>query len=613
MLAPVGQCPKYGRSSYRTRCGTGPGFEVELNRLHPMSLMLRQDLRTQRTRGHDEHHEKGKQARANNLQHRSRHMEKERLSANEDCHASLGIDDLSAFRLLTNSVFLPVNEAPGRVMSNDNLYAVFSERFVETDTFIRSPDGSDLYSYADLDHYSAVYADRLKVLGAVPGDRIMVQMEKSSSCLFLYFACLRGGFVYLPLNTAYQPEELAYFAENAEPAVVVTSPLQKPVFEGFAQCPVETLDPEGHGSFSDQLPDSATGEIVSRSYDDLAAILYTSGTTGKPKGAMLSHGNLTSNAKTLHALWGFVPGDVLLHALPIFHVHGLFVATNVAVFNGSTLLFFNKFDAASVVNALPTASVYMGVPTNYTRMLSEPSLDRSSCANMRLFISGSAPLLTQTFRDFETRTDHTILERYGMTETGMNTSNPLVGVRKPGTVGPPLPGVDIRIVDDSNQTVTDGETGNLLVTGPNVFSGYWRMPEKNLQEFSDGYFRTGDLASRDEDGYISIVGRSKDLIITGGLNVYPKEVESVIDRMEGVNESAVIGVPHADFGEAVTAVVVLDDGSSISENDVVAHLKSTLANFKVAKQVHFVNELPRNAMGKVQKNLLRDEHDTGVR
>ena len=495
----------------------------------------------------------------------------------------------------------------------DNLYTVFAERFVPTDPFIRSPDGSDLHSYADLEHYSSLYADRLERLGAVPGDRVMVQVEKSPFCLFLYFACLRGGFVYLPLNTAYQPEELAYFAENAEPAVVVASPEQQPVFKDFARCPVESLDANGQGSFTEELPDSASQSIVPRSHDDLAAILYTSGTTGKPKGAMLSHGNLASNARTLHELWGFVPGDVLLHSLPVFHVHGLFIATNVAVYNGSPLLFFKKFEARSVIEALPSATVYMGVPTNYTRMLAEEALNTEQCTNMRLFISGSAPLLTQTFREFEVRTGHTILERYGMTETGMNTSNPLVGERKPGTVGPALPNVDVRIVDDNNKPVEEGETGSLLVTGPNVFSGYWRMPDKNLEEFTDGFFRTGDLANRDEDGYISIVGRSKDLVITGGLNVYPKEVESAIDRIAGVNESAVIGIPHRDFGEAVTAVVVLDEDASVTEDDVITHLKSTLANFKVAKRVYFVDELPRNTMGKVQKNVLREEYDSGAR
>jgi malonyl-CoA/methylmalonyl-CoA synthetase len=490
---------------------------------------------------------------------------------------------------------------------NHNLYHLFQERFCNTDCFIRDSDGRDVYSYGDLDQFSAAYAARLSSLGATPGDRIIVQAEKSAECLFIYFACLRAGLVYLPLNTAYQPEELSYFVGNAEPALIICSPEQQSVFEKFAPCPIKTLDRDGRGTVSADL-EMLPFNTVERSPDDLAAILYTSGTTGKPKGAMLSHGNLTANVATLHKTWGWVDGDVLLHALPIFHVHGLFVATHLAVYNSSPMIFLNSFNAEQAIGLLPLSTVYMGVPTNYTRLLANPTLNADACANMRLFISGSAPLLVQTFNEFQTRTGHTILERYGMTETGMNTSNPLTGPRKPGTVGPPLLGTSIKVIDDNGDSVAAGETGNLLVAGPNVFSGYWRMPEKNAEEFVDGYFRTGDLAFVDPEGYVSIVGRSKDLIITGGLNVYPKEIESVIDKIPGVLESAVIGLEDPDFGEAVTAIVVKElESAEIDEVAIVQHLKQTLANFKVAKSVYFVDELPRNAMGKVQKNKLRED------
>jgi malonyl-CoA/methylmalonyl-CoA synthetase len=443
-------------------------------------------------------------------------------------------------------------------------------------------------------------------MGINPGDRVIVQVEKSATNLMVYFACLRAGFIYVPLNTAYQQHEIDHFVADADPALVICDPSNEHLYRESGRCPVLTLDGDGQGLGSAPVPNAY--DIVVTSSDDVAVILYTSGTTGKPKGAMITHGNLTANGLCLLETWCWQPGDVLLHALPVFHIHGLFVATHLAVLNNSPMLFLPKFDPARVIEAMPKATVYMGVPTNYTRLLANPSFTAETCRNMRLFTSGSAPLREQTFEEFRARTGHTIVERYGMTETGMNTSNPVAGLRKPGTVGPPLPGVATRIVDASGNEVPAGTTGDLLVRGANVFKGYWRNPVKTAEEFdADGFFRTGDLALVDEDGYISIVGRNKDLIITGGLNVYPKEIESVIDQIPGVIESAVIGLPDADFGEAVTAVVVPDDNALLDETAIITHLKATLANFKVAKHVFFVAELPRNTMGKVQKNLLRDQ------
>jgi len=492
-------------------------------------------------------------------------------------------------------------------MSKGNVYGLFQHRFEHGGTFIRTPDGRDRYSYRDLDEASAAYAAMFTSLGLEKGDRVMVQVEKSAECLFIYFACLRGGFVYLPLNTAYLKHEIEYFVDDAEPRLIVCDPDKVPLFRALAGCEIRTLDRDGQGSVSDALQASRFDPVPCAD-DDTAVILYTSGTTGRPKGAMITHGNLAANALALHEAWGWIDGDVMLHALPIFHIHGLFVATNLAVLNASPILFLPRFEPDEVIRLLPQSSVYMGVPTNYTRLLGRPALDKDACSHMRLFTSGSAPLLVQTFTEFRERTGHTIVERYVMTETGMNTSNPLDGPRKPGTVGPPLTGVSVKIVDDSGDGVPVGETGNLCIKGRNVFKGYWRLPEKTAEEFdAEGYFRTGDLAQLDQDGYVSIVGRSKDMIITGGLNVYPKEVETVIDAMHEVEESAVIGVPDADFGEAVTAIVVRKPAAAISEQAVIEHLKSNLANFKVAKRVHFVGELPRNTMGKVQKNILREQ------
>ncbi len=497
-----------------------------------------------------------------------------------------------------------------------NFYALLAERFHPHAgaVALETPDGGH-YSFAALDREAARYASLYRTLGLVPGERVAVQTDKSPQALFAYLGCLRAGLIYLPLNTAYRDLEIAYFLENAEPKLVVCAPAQRDAMARLAAgrgvATVHTLDAEGRGSLADAAasrPD--TFDTVAVNADDIAVILYTSGTTGKPKGAMITHANLASNGLALQKAWGFSSSDVLLHALPIFHIHGLFVAAHVALLSACKMIFLPKFDVAAVLKALPRATVFMGVPTYYTRLLAEPAFGKEACRSMRLFTCGSAPLLPQTFHEFEQRTGHSILERYGMTETGMNTSNPLVGERRPGTVGPALPGVTIRIADDRDRDVAAGEVGQLLVKGGNVFKGYWRMPEKTAEEFTDdGFFRTGDLARRDGDGYVAIVGRAKDLIISGGFNIYPKEIEGYLDKLDGVLESAVIGLPHPDFGEAVVAVIVQKPGSTgLSEAGVIAALKNQIAGFKAPKRVFFLAELPRNTMGKVQKNLLRDRY-----
>jgi malonyl-CoA/methylmalonyl-CoA synthetase len=493
-----------------------------------------------------------------------------------------------------------------------NLYALFRAAAPSpTQPFLRTPAGRTL-TYADVEAGSARFARALVGLGVKPGDRVAVQVEKSPETVLLYLACLRAGAVYLPLNSAYTLVELAYFIGDAEPALVVCDPRMR---EGFAtiagRAALETLDGEGAGSLSDRAAGEPTVfEDVACAESDLAAILYTSGTTGRSKGAMLTHGNLAANARTLAAAWRFTGEDVLLHALPIFHIHGLFVAINVTLVAGASLIYLPRFDAQSVLDGLREASVMMGVPTFYVRLLQDPRLDNALVSNVRLFVSGSAPLLAETHRQWAERTGHAILERYGMTETGMNTSNPYDGERVAGTVGPPLPGVSIRITDpDTGRALADGEIGMIEVRGPNVFKGYWRMPEKTAAEFrADGYFITGDLGLIDARGYVQIVGRGKDLIISGGFNVYPKEIESEIDALAGVEESAVIGLPHPDFGEAVTAVVTLEPGARLDEGGVLAALSERLAGFKRPKRVLFVTALPRNTMGKVQKAVLRDAH-----
>ncbi len=484
------------------------------------------------------------------------------------------------------------------------------------------PDTDRFYTWRDLDRASARIANLLASLDLPPASRIAVQVEKSVEALLLYLGVLRAGHVFLPLNTAYQAAEIEYFIGNAEPAVVVCSGrnftwVSRLAFQAGTSH-VFTLDDDRTGTLLDRAAFHAdTQEPVARGADDLAAILYTSGTTGRSKGAMLSHGNLLSNAEVLKAYWGWrAPdeqgGDVLIHALPIFHVHGLFVASHGALLSGSRMIWFSKFDPKAVLARLPEATVFMGVPTLYVRLLAEPGLNREACRNMRLFISGSAPLLIETFNDWRARTGHTILERYGMSETVMLTSNPYRpedGERRGGTVGFPLPGVGLRVRDEHGQPLPTGEIGGIEVRGPSVLSGYWRMPEKTREEFTaDGWFKTGDVGKVDADGYVTIVGRSKDLIITGGYNVYPAEVEGYLNELPGVAESAVIGAPHPDFGEGVIAVVVPRPGATLDAAALIGALKSRIAGFKVPKHVFIVDALPRNTMGKVQKNLLREQH-----
>ena len=492
---------------------------------------------------------------------------------------------------------------------NANLYALLRAHFPESNEqpCLLIPDGRVVH-YDELDATSARIAHGLAAAGCRRGDRVAVQVDKCWEALALYLACLRAGFVFLPLNTGYQKSELSYLFGDAEPSVIVCPPDSiERVAPLRPEATVLTLA-SGEGTLLDRADGQPTDfDTVTSQPDDLAAILYTSGTTGRPKGAMLSHRNLGSNASTLVGCWGMTRGDVLLHALPIYHVHGLFVACHCALLAGARVLWLAKFDAGEVRALLPRATVMMGVPTFYTRLLALPTFGAEDCRTMRLFISGSAPLLPETFDSFRQRTGHTILERYGMTETGMNTSNPLDGERVGGTVGPALPGVSVRVVDADGRPLATGEIGGIEVKGHNVFAGYWRMPDKTREEFTgDGYFRTGDVGELLQNGYLRIVGRAKDLIISGGLNVYPKEIEEKIDALSGVVESAVIGVPDADFGEAVVAVIVMQPGHAPDERGVINALRGEIASFKIPKRVHFVADLPRNAMGKVQKNALRE-------
>ncbi|MBX3504867.1 MAG: malonyl-CoA synthase [Parvibaculum sp.] len=461
---------------------------------------------------------------------------------------------------------------------------------------------------------AARFASLFTSLGLVKGDRVALQVEKSPEALAVYLACLRGGFVFLPMNTAYRLDEVDYLVGNAEPALVICDPSME---EGISEIArrratphVMTLDADARGSLMEAL--SKLRNIVPPAQlaaHDLAAILYTSGTTGKPKGAMLSHGNLASNGIALRDSWRFTEDDVLLHALPIFHAHGLFVACHCALLAGARMIWLGKFDRDLVLKHLPRATSFMGVPTFYTRLLAGDDFNAALVRHMRLFTSGSAPLLAETFDEFRDRTGHAILERYGMTETGMNTSNPYDGERRAGTVGFPLPGTEVRVMSDEGKQLAAGEVGGLQVRGPNVFAGYWRMPEKSAEEFEEGgWFKTGDVAMIDADGYVHLVGRAKDLIISGGFNVYPKEIEELVDEMPEVLESAIVGVPHLDFGEAGVAVVVLRPGKALDEAELISRVKAKLANYKVPKRAFFIESLPRNTMGKVQKNLLRDEY-----
>jgi malonyl-CoA/methylmalonyl-CoA synthetase len=478
---------------------------------------------------------------------------------------------------------------------------------------IETQDGSHI-TYGDLIARAGQMANVLVERGVKPGDRVAVQVEKSVANIVLYLATVRAGAVYLPLNTAYTLNELDYFITDAEPSLVVCDPSKAEGIAAIAdkvKAKVETLGPDGKGSLTEAAEKAkADFATVQRTSDDLAAILYTSGTTGRSKGAMLSHDNLASNSLTLIDYWRFTDEDVLIHALPIYHTHGLFVATNVTLFSRASMIFLPKLDPDLIIKLMARATALMGVPTFYTRLLQNPALSRETTKHMRLFISGSAPLLADTHREWSARTGHAVLERYGMTETNMNTSNPYDGERVPGAVGFPLPGVSVRVTDpETGKELPRDEIGMIEVKGPNVFKGYWRMPEKTKAEFrDDGFFITGDLGKIDIKGYVHILGRGKDLVISGGFNVYPKEIESEIDAMPGVIESAVIGVPHADFGEGVTAVLVCNKGAEVSEASVLKALDGRLAKFKMPKRVFVVDELPRNTMGKVQKNILRDTY-----
>jgi malonyl-CoA/methylmalonyl-CoA synthetase len=495
-----------------------------------------------------------------------------------------------------------------------NLHTAFRQAFKTAGTrvLIQSERGS--YTGAQIAAAVAAHAGALTLSGVSPGDRVAVQTEKSVDVVFLYLACLQMGAVYLPLNTAYQAGELAYFLDDAQPRLFIVDPSRQTVLAqlaaGHGGAQVAALGRDGSGDWLERVERAAPCQsVVDRAADDLAVICYTSGTTGRSKGAMITHGNLASNAAALVDIWGFSERDVLLHALPLYHIHGLFVALHCAFLSGARLLLLDRFAPGEVLRRLPEATVMMGVPTFYTRLLAEPGFGRESCRSMRLFISGSAPLLSDTFHTFFERTGHFILERYGMTETGMTSSNPLHGERRAGSVGHPLPGVSVRITSTGGGAADPAAIGPIEVRGPNVFKGYWRLPEKTAAEFTaDGYFMTGDLGHLDGNGYLHIVGRAKDLVISGGLNVYPKEVEEIIDAIAGVVESAVFGLPHPDLGEAVSAAVVCSPGVNLQEAQILQALRGKLAAFKLPKRIFLVPELPRNAMAKVQKAALRERY-----
>ncbi len=499
-----------------------------------------------------------------------------------------------------------------------NLFELFqnSYRTRAEQIFLQLDDGSE-FSFAEVDRLSAQMAKLLNSRGVEPGDRVMAQVEKTPAMVALYLASLRTGAVFVPLNTAFTPSEVDYFMQDAAPRLFFCSMGDKGNLREIANRAgvAEVLElgiTEAHGFWRMAAMVDPDDRVVPREEGDLAAFLYTSGTTGRSKGAMLSHGNLASNVQTLHKLWQLQPEDVLLHALPIFHIHGLFVALHCALLNASRVLFMQTFDPERVIEGLRgEATVMMGVPTFYTRLLANPDFGADDCSGVRLFISGSAPMTEQVHAEWTERTGQRILERYGMTEAGMITSNPCDGDRVPGTVGFPLPGISVRISDDSGAELPRGEIGSIEVKGPNIFQGYWKMPKKTAEEFrADGYFITGDLGRMDDEGRVSIVGREKDLIISGGYNVYPKEIELLIDEMAGVVESAVIGLPHPDFGEAVVAVVVPENADALTREQLIAQLKESVAGFKCPKICFFVDQLPRNTMGKVQKNLLREQFKT---
>lgn len=506
---------------------------------------------------------------------------------------------------------------------SENLYERIQKAFPPdlSTTFLETEAGVS-YSYSDLEQQTSRYAQFLTQQGLAPGDRVLVQAEKTPQVLLLCLACIRAGLVYLPLNTAYRKNEVRYIVSDAEPKLIVCDPTLLEPFEeiarelkGQAIVPrLFTLDRNGCGSFTESFtqqgqPAPPSFRTVARQGEDLAALLYTSGTTGQPKGAMLTYRNIVFNINALREVWRWQPADVLLHSLPIFHVHGLFVACLSALFSGTKIIYLPRFDPASVMRHLPRATVFMGVPTYFTRLLEEPDFGKQVCGNMRLFISGSAPLLEPTFAAFERRTGFPILERYGLTEAGVVTSNPVEGPRIAGTVGIALPGTLVRVADEEGKPLPPEIVGEVQVKGENVFAGYWRRPQETAASLThDGFLKTGDLGRWREDGYLAVVGRSKEMIITGGLNVYPKEIETTLDQIEGIAESAVIGVPHPDFGEGVVALVARKHGwETLTESALIARLKEGLANYKVPKRIFFLDHLPRNAMGKVQKNLLRSQ------
>ena len=498
----------------------------------------------------------------------------------------------------------------------ENLYLRYREGFPKdlSTPCIELKDGS-IISYKELEDQSSQYANGFSNLGLKPGDRISVQVNKSPEVLYIYLACLRSNLIFHPLNTAYKDHELSFLLEDADPALFIC---EKEVYEKIDS--LNLKHPPSHiFTIQIQHKDSIQAiklagihEVVDCSEEDTAALLYSSGTTGRPKGIMLTHGNIGTNAMSLKEAWEFTANDCLLHALPIYHVHGLFVALGCVFLSGSKMLWLDNFEVNEVLNQLPKCTVMMGVPTYYTRLINNKGLTSKVTQNLRIFISGSAPLLEETFMDFYSITGHKILERYGMTETNIISSNPISGKRKSGTVGLPLEGQQVRIINNDSEPVGADEIGNIQVKGPNVFKGYWKLAQKSKEDFSlDNYFNTGDQGYFDEDGYLIIVGRNKDMIISGGLNVYPKEIESFIDKIEGVYESAVIGLEDADFGERVVAVIVKDENSKVIEENIISDMKLQMAGYKVPKQIFFSNELPRNAMGKVQKNFLRDKYNQG--
>ncbi|MCG3269497.1 malonyl-CoA synthase [Yoonia sp. I 8.24] len=495
-------------------------------------------------------------------------------------------------------------------MTNTLYDALIAPHANNTQPFMDCDDGQTV-SYAGFVQRVAQLAHVLRDAGVQPGDRILVQAPKTADTIALYGAAIQAGAVYLPLNTAYTQSELSYFAEDATPRLIICDTKDFARIDAAFDVPVLTMAADGSGTLADAGDAANTSfETVSRAPDDLAALLYTSGTTGRSKGAMLSHKNLLSNARSLTDLWEIGDKDRLIHALPIFHTHGLFVAMNTSLLAGAQVRFMQAFNQDAVIAELPKSTMLMGVPTFYTRLLDDPRLTRELCANMRLFVSGSAPLLAETHTAFEQRTGQRILERYGMTETNMITSNPFAGDRIAGTVGYPLPGTEVIITDpDTGAPVPAGDIGMIEVRGDNVFQGYLNMPEKTREELREtGFFITGDLGVAADDGRISIVGRQKDLIISGGYNIYPKEIEDVINDVDGVLESAVFGVPHPDFGESVLAAVILEPEATVTSDEIAAQVTAELARFKHPRRYIMRDALPRNTMGKVQKNLLRDEY-----